>query len=271
MTIRVILGILLCTTRCSGGFERMECGARPRALGGAWAAMTGDVWCQLYNPAGLSAGTSSVISWYASPSPFSLSELSVMAGAFRIPLGPGSAGASVIRFGYEAYRELTFTAGYGLQMRRAGVGISASMHTVSITGYGSAHTLALNLGAQAQVSRSVAAGIAVFNCTGATIGASADPIPRSTAAGIAYRPSGSVLLLFEWYREPPFDPAVRAGFEFHPVEPLSIRGGASDIPAVYSAGCGLAWDVFGLDYALLVHGELGWTHEISVTIGRREP
>ncbi|MBI3189396.1 MAG: hypothetical protein HYZ33_01985, partial [Ignavibacteriales bacterium] len=99
-------------TDVHAGFERRDVGARQRAIGGAFVGLTDDVWAIHYNPAGLSNVKQSQVSVFYSPQTFGLSELSNGAVVGMVPTELGNFGLGIQHFGYELYRELSYTLGY---------------------------------------------------------------------------------------------------------------------------------------------------------------
>ncbi len=249
-----------------GGFEQTGTGARTAALGGAFVGLADDVWAIHSNPAGLSRSSDRTLSFYYSPQPFGLSELRLYSFVGVLPTSLGTFGGSVTMYGYELYKETSFTFGYGSTISGLLWGGALNYRTVSIRNYGSAGTFVFDVGILASLLPFLSVGITAKNINAATIGEVREKLPQSFSLGVSYSPVESATLLLDYQKELGFPASPRAGFEYWIISELAIRGGATDEPAEYSGGIGLRYSVFGIDYAIVTHQDLGLTHSFSLSI-----
>jgi len=61
-----------------------------------------------------------------------------------------------------------------------------------------------------------------------------------------------------------------AGGEFSPTSFLKIRLGATRNPNRFTAGFGIRYHYFQLDYALATHSELGLSHMLTIMVWKKQ-
>ncbi|NIR48360.1 ComEA family DNA-binding protein [candidate division KSB1 bacterium] len=59
---------------------------------------------------------------------------------------------------------------------------------------------------------------------------------------------------------------MRFGVEFKPLNDFAIRAGTANNPSRFSAGFGVAVNLFSVDYAFFTHNDLGLTHQFSFSV-----
>jgi hypothetical protein len=247
-------------------FGQTDAGSRERALGGACVALGGDVWAASVNPGALSRLERGELSLYYSPGPYGLSPLSTRAAAAGVPTRLGTISLSAQKFGYELYQEITAALSCAWLISHAGLGFTLNYHTARIQGYGSAGTIAIDGGILVEPVRGVSAGAAVKNLNAAKIGVSREPLPQVHEIGLSYRASGNLILALDLHKESGYAAAPRCGVEYRPAKGMVLRGGISDVSSGYSAGIGVRWESFVFDYSITAHQELGWTHDVTLSV-----
>ena len=262
----VVLLIVALHQVALGGFEQTEAGARAKSLGGAYCGMADDVWAIFYNVGGLAAIKQREVSMFYAPQQFGLSELSLSAVAAVFPANLGSFGVAARRYGFDLYREVSWTISYAREIFDVGVGINANYHSVAIQDYGSSGTIGIDVGALVQITSWLRWGIAAKNINAPTIGESEEPLPQSFSAGVAYQPVRNLSLLFDCCKEISFAPSQRIGFEYSMVEAVVIRAGLSSEPSEYAGGIGIRYGILQVDYGFSMHQELGVTQQASILI-----
>jgi hypothetical protein len=248
------------------GFERSVGGARARALGSAYAALSNDAWAPTCNAGGLAQLHSCEASFFFSPQPFAVTELSSAEAAVAVPTPYGVIGFSGRRYGYDLYREVSGMFSYANTLSGIGIGLSIGYQSVSIARYGSAGTLGIDAGLLAPITDSFRWGFSVQNLNAPAVGASAEKLPQTFTGGIAYLPLPSVALAIDYRKETGSEPSPRFGIECRPVDALALRCGCSGEPSEFSGGFGIRWSLFRLDYAFTSHQDLGWIHEASISM-----
>lgn len=249
------------------GFEQTETGARSRGLACAFSGLSDDPYSIYFNPAGLARLTSGRFSVSAVPGMYGFRELSVTSALAALPTRLGTFAIGVRRYGFELYREMITSAAYAV---RAGddiaLGVTFNLLSLAIENYGSASTIGLDAGVQVRILEQLMWGLSAKNINAPTIGSSSEEIARSFRTGIVYCPVKTVALSAELSKEARFAPSEHLGIEYWPVGEFALRFGASSEPPVYAGGFAVRLAPFQIDYAFTTHQELGWIHEISLTL-----
>jgi hypothetical protein len=262
--ISLTLGLLV-PVLVRGAFECKPSGARNAAMGGISVAGGVDGWTG--NPAHLLRPGSILIGVSLTPGMFELPELSLVRAMVVVPAGGSGFGCSFSRFGSDLYRE---TEG-GLSCATgvaggAALGASLRFFHLSIGGYGNASTAAIDLGLCMQPIPAFTVSLAMMNCTGSSLGACREEIPRSLGAAIEWSVEESLCMVIEVRKERGFPMAVLWGGEFNLTRSFSLRAGGTTEFRGVDAGAGIAWHAIRLDYAWRWHWSLGGTHTLSCTI-----
>lgn len=263
MSITVLL-LFLVPSIVYCGFERTEAGGRAKALGGAYAAVLSDIWSVYYNPAGLSRLNVYEVGLFYSPQPFGIPELSHGAAAIAVPFSFGAIGLGGRTFGFELYREFTGTLTYAKTVFDVGVGINLNYQSLTIKNYGSAGTMTFDIGGAAVLFSNFNVGMVVENLTAATIGLQRERLPQVFTVGFSYLPFQYFLIVVDYQKETKFPARLLAGTEYQIFDSTTLRIGFADNPAQYTAGFGVGYKGFSIDYAFQTHRELGLTHEASI-------
>ena len=59
---------------------------------------------------------------------------------------------------------------------------------------------------------------------------------------------------------------MRIGIDYEVIRYLNLRIGAMNEPSSFSAGIGINYSIFEIDYALFNHQDLGFTHQFGITL-----
>lgn len=265
----------------SYGFEFLKLGggARPLAMGGAYAAAGDDVSSIYYNPAGLSRVSHNQFmtmsnSWLLDMSQ-TLAGVAVPTAYGVIGVGYSSLGSGDIQ-GYGATGEVgavfnTYSSAMVLSLGRSvnsnlswGVGLRAVSERLQDY---TASTSALDAGVQYRVNPELMLGASVMNLGGTARFVSEEAgLPTSYRAGAAYATrlfSERVNLAVDVVNYP--DAAgLNLGLEYIVRELLALRVGSS--AGALRAGLGISANLLAVDYAYWAHGDLGATHQLSLSI-----
>ena len=273
-------------------------GARAAALSNASVALSGEVWSMGNNVAGISEIQRPSVGFYAENRYFS-SALNVGALTLALPLGrttlpdaggvmPGAEGAAPAateaaartwarngvvafeaqRFGGVLYNETRVGAGYGYRFGQISLGGRVDMLQVSIEGLGSRRVLLGTLGGQIEVvPRRLTFGASLYNLSQTKLASYQDErVPTILKAGLAYRPSGQVLLLVETEKDVERNANFKVGLEYHPIPILAARLGLASLTEQASAGIGVVTGAFQIDYAAAFQQALGFSQHLSVSL-----
>lgn len=259
--------------------------ARSSAMGGSGAAVANDVWAAYYNPAGLSQLSRPVIGT-SYLRLYNVSFFSNFFGAAAYPL-PGKYGTASVTFQYFGvnYKDKNISGEYTMALSH-GFYLLKDIHSSLSFGYslkaynwslgeslewgdlGSATTFGLDIGLLASIYTRTYMGVYILNINSPQIGAySKHDLPQRVVVGLAYKPYDGVTTSLDFNRTIGVGQMqLWGGAEFAILSNLSIRMGATTNPNRFSAGLGLHFAQFFLDYALLTHAELGETHEVGLSV-----
>lgn len=285
------LCVLAGNGRAEGGnapleFLSLDTGARPAALGGAYAAAADDAEALAYNPAGLAAVKRHEAA-FTHLAQFSGVTAQSLAVALRQGLG-----FSVLTVGHGPAQRTTLSNPSG-----SGLGEFRGRDTAVGAGYGRAVGAGLSLGLGLKYIRSqldsysagaaaVDAGalyrpgaappltlaLAVQNMGGTVrFQSQSEELPLKLRAGAAWTErwgKASALLAFEAVKPRRGQVEPAAGLEVRPAPALALRlgyHGRNDAGMALTAGVGASAGSWRGDYAFVPFGALGNAHRLSVT------
>lgn len=261
LTIIIICGLTLSVN------SQYNPGAKQIALSNSDVALSNDVFCLFNNPAGLSQINWREIGIYYSPAPFGLTELANGYVAYLEPFSFGSVALGGMTYGFDLYRESRIQLGYSYNYDNSlFLGTSLNYHTVSIKNYGNDAALYFNFGLLAFIKDNIRVGCSTSNINRAVIGNDKDLIPVVINAGFSIDAYEDLILNVAMEKEIKFDPSFQFGINYNLIEYLELRFGFSNEPSKYSAGIGINYSYFSLDYAMFTHNDLGLTHQAGVTL-----
>ena len=235
-------------------------------MGAAYMAVAQGPESIFFNPAGASYTQNASFMIFTSRL-FGLRELSHKATAAIFPSPYGHFCLRFQTFGNALYRENIFAGGWGHQYRqRAYFGLLCRFNHVYIKKYDSVRSFTIDAGILFMLSDRILLGLSATNLNHGTMGNSKDNIPQKIRAGVSYRPIAGLTLAVELDKDPRFPVELKGGIEACPLENLMLRCGFGREPSVFSAGIGMSWQCFRLDYAVTTHPVLGTTHQASITI-----
>jgi hypothetical protein len=273
-------------------FLKIGVGARPAALGGAFAAVAGDVEAAAWNPAGLAG-----IGQRTAAMSLTRYLLDTQAGFVSVALpSPGRVwGFSV---SYFSYGEMRKTGQDGQDLGEFGASDLAAYLTVAQPFWRDWLVLGLNLKAVYSTIDEyssdaymvdlglrvrgpldgMALGASLSNLGAARsgyVGSAKDELPKHFRLGVAHQPAHApvpLLLLADLNVPNDNDPYLAFGAEIRLGSGLYLRPGYStqqsglqgDSPLGLTAGAGFATQRYRLDYAFTSYPDLGDVHRVSV-------
>lgn len=261
----VLLFCLICFVKIS---PQQNPGAKSISLANADVALSSDAFSLFTNPAGLAQ-----MNWieggvFYSPSPFGMKELSNAFFVASIPTEYGSFGLGVTTYGFELYKENKFVLAYANRyVKNFFYGFSLSLNHLSIKNYGSDNALMFSLGALYYIATDLRFAFSVDNLNKATWGKEKNQIPTIYKTGVSYDVLPEVSINLSLENEIGFNPSMQCGINYDISEYFSLRSGFANEPAKYSAGIGINYSQFEIDYAIFTHQELGLTQQFSVLVG----
>jgi hypothetical protein len=210
---------------------------------------------------------------YYSTAPFGLIELANGFVAYHEPTSIGSFAVGGMSYGFDLYRESKFSLAYSYNyLNKFFSGITINYQTVSIQNYGNDGELFFNIGGLAYVSDIFRLGFSIQNINRASFGEEDDQIPMVISTGLSYDVVDELTINFAVEKDIKYKATFQFGINYDIIEYLSLRTGFSNEPSKYSAGIGINYSMFSLDYAMYTHNDLGLTHQagIIISFGREQ-
>ena len=281
--VATLLALVCLPAPAGAAFDDIEVSPRARALGGAWAALGGDEYAALHNPAALAwAGRGCGSASYLRPFGYDFSSQSAAAMTASLPGRAGGIGLALRRFGVEYLgeqltTETTVALGHGFRIladsqSELAVGWSLNLYALefgrSVTGLdpGSARGLGVNLGAQAVVRERTRVGFYALNVNNPHLGRrDKEELRRSVLAGVSYAPYPGVETVLGLSNDLGQPVQWRGGTEFEVTDYLRLRAGLATEPNAFTAGVGFSRAGLRIDYAFSTGGGvLAETHQFGV-------
>lgn len=242
-------------------------GAKQISIANSDVALSNDVFSLFGNQAGLSQMNWRELGIYYSPAPFGVKEMANGFVAYHEPTSFGSFAVGGMTYGFELYRESKIKAGYSYNYQNiffAGIGIN--YHTFSIQGYGNQGVLYLDLGGLTFLTNDFRIGFLIRNINRASLSGLNDQIPSIINVGLSHDFLEKLSANLSVEKDMRHNPSLQFGVDYEIIEYLSIRAGFSNQPSRYSAGVGINYSIFSLDYSFFSHTDLGLTHQAGVIV-----
>ncbi len=265
--MRFILIIALVVSLFLDVYSQYNPGAKQIAISNSGVALSNDVFAIFNNPAGLAQMNWREIGLYYSPSPFGFEELANGYIAYNEPFSFGSAAVGAMTYGFDLYRENKFTFAFSYNYEnKFFAGTSANLQMISIKNYGNTSVFYFSLGGLAYLTESFRWGFSVQNVNRASIKNEADQIPFIMSSGFSYDIENSLSINFAVEKDIKYNASFMLGIDYLIIKYLSLRAGFANEPSKYSAGIGINYSFFSLDYAIFTHPDLGLTHQFGLII-----
>ncbi len=246
--------------------QKLE-GTKQSALSNSTVAQANDAFGIFTNPGGTAQIHWRELGIYYSPSPFGLKELSTASAAYIEPTAAGNFGVGFSVFGFQLYRENKLAVSYSNSFwKNHFIGITVIYQNLKIRNYGSANALNLILGGLSYITNNLRAGFSIENLLRSSYGNEENQIPVILKTGISYDVLTNSTINLALIKELGYDISVKFGAEYSPVKFLCLRAGISNYPQTFSAGIGINYSLFQLDYAMEHHNYLGITHQLGFTV-----
>jgi len=252
---------------CSPVFSQQNPGAKQISLSNSDIALSNDVFALFNNPAGLAQMDWREIGIYYSPAPFGFTELANGFLAYNEPFSFGSVSIGAMTYGFDLYRETKFITGFSYKYNNnLFLGVIVNIHNVFIKNYGSDLAFYANAGGLAWLTDNLRIGFSIQNLNRATFGKEEDQIPMIFNSGFSYDVLSNLTINTAVEKDIRYPFSFKFGIGYNIIKYLSLRTGFSTDPSEYSAGIGINYSIFSLDYAVFNHNDLGLTHQAGIII-----
>ncbi len=262
-----LFALLILAGQSQAAFEELEIGVASQAMGGTGVVLFGAEMA-LFNPAaiaGADAGTVTI----SGRLPFSNMDLGTYGidGAFHLS-GRWNAGVNLRYFGGDLYNEqmIAMTLA-GMLTDDMSLGLQPVIYRASIADgvseYGSATTMAVNMGFQVRMYSRWLLAASVRNPFQARLGDTSEYLRRRIDVGLRYEPATGMISALTFSRD-------FCGMRIHvgqslPLGPVTILAGVQSNPVSISGGLNAYIRGIGFKYAVINHPQLDLTHQFGVT------
>jgi hypothetical protein len=250
------------------GFERTP--QPPAVYGdGMSSVFSGDIDQVFLNPSAAASLKSLYTSFFYSPSPFDLPQLSNGGMIAAFPLDSFTAALAMTRMGFSLYREMTVSAVAASTFGGiVSAGCSINYDHLAIARYGSAYTVGIDAAAAVLLSDDIRWGFSFLNLNRPTIGGEKDQVPQLFLTGVNCDVLSTASVSFTLIKDVRYPVSIRTGIRFAPLESIVLRAGVSSDPSRYYAGFGIRYSSISVDYSVATHAELGLTHTIGISFSQ---
>ena len=259
--------IIILLVFCLKNYAQIKPGAKQISLSHSDVALANDVYSLFNNPAGLSQQNWREFSIYYSPSPFGLNKLANSSAAYHEPTEFGSFAFAYSNYGFDLYKENNIFVSYSNNvLSHFFFGATIAYRNLSIKNYGSDNSLTILLGGLVYLNNNLRIGFAIDNITNSTVGKSDNQIPMILNLGLSYTLLSKLVINTAIEKEIEKNASLHIGIDYEVIRYLNLRIGAMNEPSSFSAGIGINYSIFEIDYALFNHQDLGFTHQFGITL-----
>lgn len=267
----LLVSVLLNTLVGMAGGDPLTAGARFAGMGGSGLTLI-DLWSVRLNPAGI-AGIEKPAAGLFYQRHFLSEELAHQGLAVALPVGKGSFGLGVDRFGYSLYNETRASLAYAMRFSE-GLRAAVQLNYLGVQlggNYGGTSAFTAELGVQARISEQFWIGAHLFNPTRAKLAAVSESavqlderVPTLLRAGLGWVVNARLTITGEAEKDIDRAERFRFGLEYSPSKALFIRTGISTGPVQGHLGVGVRAGRLDVDLALSVRAQLGPTPMINL-------
>lgn len=248
-------------------FAQIKPGSKQISLSHSDIALASDAYALFNNPAGLAQQNWREIGIYYSPSPFGINKLANGSVVYHEPTRFGSVAIAYTNYGFELYKENNLFVSYSKMLfKNFFAGVTISYKNISIKNYGSDNSFTFLIGGLTYLTNKLRIGFVVDNITRASFGNKDNQIPMAFGFGMSYSLIPELSINAALQKEIDFNSSIRIGIDYQIIKYLNLRIGAMNEPSSFSAGIGINYSIFEIDYAIFNHQDLGFTHQIGVTL-----
>ena len=233
------------------------------------SVFSGDI-CQVFlNPSAAASLRSLYASFFYSPSPFDLPQLSNGGMIAGFPLDSFTAAVALTRLGFSLYRETTISVAAASSFGGlVSAGCSINCDHLAIARYGSAYTVGIDAAATVLLSDDIRWGFSFLNINRPAIGGEKDQVPQLFLTGVNCDVLSTASVSLTIIKDVRYPVSVRTGARFEPLECIVLRAGLSSDPSRYYAGVSIRYSSISVDYSVATHAELGLTHTIGISFSQ---
>jgi hypothetical protein len=236
-------------------------GARSAAMADASVPFT-DTWSVFNNPAGLGF-TDKIQLGLSYKNNFLLKELNQFSFAFSVPVKKvGVLSMGVDRFGYDLFSSNKLGIGYSRKFGKIfSLGTQINIHWLHLGDiYGDKFTASGSVSLLIKPLKNWTIATHVYNLTATPLSMdNRDRINTIFRLGSSYLIADKLLISIEGEASLQYNPCLKAGIEYKPIQLLAIRAGINSYPLSPAFGFGIYYKNLWFDFAGKWHPVLGFS------------
>jgi hypothetical protein len=242
----------------------IEMGARSGGLGNANSNMT-DEWSIFNNVGGISGVENGAV-FFGYKRYFEIEGFDKIAAGVIQPSKIGNFGISVCKSGDELYNEQIASAAFGNKIGFVRLGFRANYYQISVGDFGTIGSFFFDFGGIVELAPKLSFAAYISNFTLSKLDDSENTVlPVFMKTGFSYKPSKSLRINLDLFKDVDYDPNIKAGIEYIIVKKFYLRTGVNFNPYKSFFGAGIHLKRFRIDYAINTDQFLGNSHQASIS------
>ena len=186
--------------------------------------------------------------------------------AAGIVTSPGNFGIKMNYAGSGPYNEMQLGLAHARKLgKNMEAGVQFNYSNIHIAGYGTSSIIGFEIGSLFQVTRVLHAGIHVANPAGGKFGKNRrEKLPSVYRMGLAYEPSGIVLINAEIVKEEDQPVNINTGVVYRVIPQLLISAGIMTMTSSPWISFGFLWKAYRMGLSASYHPQLGFCPGLSL-------
>jgi hypothetical protein len=182
-----------------------------------------------------------------------------------LPLKHGGIGFSIKHLSSGAFRQSEAGIAYAKKLGQVDIGAQFNYHALSITGYGKASTMVIDVGTTWRITEQLQIAGGFYNVAGAGLNNMNDALAYETKCAFGYKVSTQLLLLLEVAKQENKPVNIKAGLRYTPANAVIIYGGVAAATAQPYGACSFQWNSYRVLIAVRLHQQLGITPGLGLS------
>jgi hypothetical protein len=239
-------------------------GPRLTGMGSGGTAIT-DIWSLQQNPAGIAELKRTMLA-IAHEQHYFDPELSTQSAVFVVPYFRNVLGISFERFGFSEFRDQKIGIAYAKRFGDSfSMAIGLRYYQLSISRYGSAKALTIEVGFQLKVNNEFTIASHITNPNQSKYNnQQGSTLPVKLSLGGSFRFSDRLIMIADVRKVLKNQADGMTGIEYNIVKWFSLRGGVSMNPFKQYAGFGTNFNNMKLDVSVSSHPVLGYSPQFAL-------
>ena len=218
------------------------------------------------NPASI-YNSSNSLNLFNQPGLFSVNELSTYALAFKYRLINYDFAIGLSTFGFDLYKEHQMNLAVADEIfSNFIVGFSIIYKNISISKYGTNHQFLFSTGIIKNIFENFRTTLIIDNFSIYNQNTFATNKEINIKSSLAYSAIKNVTIFISLEKQISSPFILNYGIELFPINNIYLRAGLTDINNNVSAGLGIYYQIYTINYSLAKHLNLGYSHSFDINI-----